>query len=138
MNEDITCPLYNGPTKFESKNCLSFLNHIRKCVPIESHSSKNIDLQKDLELPNYQLFLSMDRSLNFGGISLLQSSRKNDNLMNATDNHECEFDSTYDEGNGDDFIEVDEITSLKFPFSVNQQLQSLVMFQVQICNMIEK
>ena len=80
----------------------------------------------------------MDRSLNFGGISLLQSSRKSDNLMNVTDNHECVFDSTYDESNVDDFDEVDEITRLKIPFSVNQQLQPHVMFQVQMCNMIAK
>jgi len=58
--------------------------------------------------------------------------------MNATYNHECVFDSTYDESNADDFDEVDEITSMKFQFSVNQQLQTHVMFQVQMRNMIAK
>jgi len=116
----------------------AFLNHIRKCVPIESHSSKNIGLQQNHELTNDQFFLSMNRSLNFGGISLLQSSKKNDNLMNVTDNHECVFDSTYYESNVDDFDEVDEITRSKIQFSLNQKLQPRVMFQVQMHNMIAK
>jgi len=73
-------------------------------------------LQQDLQLHNEKFFLSMDQSLNCGGISLLQLSRKNDNLMNGTDNHECVIDSTYDERNVDDFDEVDEITNMKFPF----------------------
>ena len=41
-NHDITCPLYNVPTKFKSTNCHSFLNHIRKCDPIENHLAKKI------------------------------------------------------------------------------------------------
>ena len=138
MNDGITCPLCNGPTIFESKSCRSFLNHITKCDPIESHSSKNIGLQQSHELTNDQFFLSMNQLLNFGGISLLRSSKKNDNLINATDNHECVLDSTYDESNADDFDEVHEISSMKFPFSENQQLQPHVMFQVQMCNMIAK
>ena len=82
----------------------------------------------------------MNRSLNFSGISLLQSSKKNDNLMNATDNHEYVLDSTYDESNADDFDEVDEISRMKIPFSENEPLplQPHVMFQVQMHNMIAK
>jgi hypothetical protein len=138
MNDGISCPLCNGPTIFESKNCRSFLNHISKCVPIGSQSSKKTGPHQSHELPNDQFFLSMNRSLNFSGISLLQSSKKNDNLMNATDNHEYVLDSPYDESNADDFDEVDEISCMKIPFSENEPLQPHVMFQVQMRNMIEK
>jgi len=138
MNDGITCPLCNGPTIFESKKCCNFLNHIRKCVPIGSHSSKKTGLHQSHELPNDQFFLSMNRSLNFSGISLLQSSKKNDNLMNATDNHEYILDSPYDESNADDFDEVDEISSMKIPFSENDPLQPHVMFQVEMRNMLSK
>jgi len=138
MNDGITCPLCNGPTIFESKNCRSFLNHIRKCVPIGSQSSQKTGPHQSHELPNDQFFLSMNRSLNFSGISLLQSSKKNDNLMNATDNHEYVLDCPYDESNADDFDEVDEISSMKIPFSENDPLQPHVMFQVQMRNMIAK
>ena len=82
----------------------------------------------DLELHNDQFFLSMDQSLIFGGISLLQSSRKNDILMNATDNHECVFDSTYDESNVDDFDEVDGITYMKISFSVESTIKATCHF----------
>jgi hypothetical protein len=44
--------------------------------------------------------------------------------MNATDNHEYVLDSPYDESNADDFDEVDEISSMKIPFSENEPLQN--------------
>ena len=79
----IKCPIYLGPTFFESTSCRSFLNHTRTCRP--SHSSDYL--------------MQTNRGMNCDTRSLIQSNYVGE-LYNNIDYDTGSNDVYFDIGDG--------------------------------------